>query len=309
MFVTAIIIKLNMENQVQSSSFYKVRGFLRRLSEGFDFVTNDLSGLLRSSLYIVLPTALIVALLSCSITDFSAASFEANTSLLWIGIIDLFVLFVGFLFFMSLCFTMVQQLAEQGTMPHYKMKYWAKLSLGNVTKVLSFFVTFAILACIVFGLSLWLSFATSQFFWALIGYVLLFLLYIFMVMMPYSLVIGKKPYFVALRESFAWGGRHFSSTFGIVLLTGIIIMIIRLIANIPVYVIMAVNSASAEGFIGEGGEVPGYFVLLQFMVVFLTVLINMWTQFVMVGPLAYQYANIISEDKSDEIRAAEIENQ
>ena len=109
-----------MDEQLQTSSLYKSRGFSGRLSESFKFLEKNFKQIFKVSILGLIPIGVLSAL---TMTFFSIQQMEGPMAIVWLSLMVCFSL-VASLYFHSFVYAMLEKYGELGYVPSMKLKAW-----------------------------------------------------------------------------------------------------------------------------------------------------------------------------------------
>lgn len=298
-----------MGNQDQKSLFYKARGFSGRLSEGFNFISDNLLTFLKSSLFLVLPLAILLAIGRMYVDNISGLTTEEmqqNPQYILYALPILLISLVGGVLFYALTLSFIQEKAEKGFIPAYKTKVWMKLMFKNSPKMIGYFMTVTLISLLLMGVMVLLGVLLKSLWVLLLFYLVLVIVLVPLALMPYIQVLENCSLFSSLGKSFKLGFIHWGSTFSILLLVLIFTGIVQFIVSLPVLITVAVDYAAKAGFVKGGEGLPVYYGVMKFILVVIYGVLNSWSFYIMFGPMAYQYSAIVTIQQEKEKRNEEL---
>lgn len=124
--------------------------------------------------------------------------------------------------------------------------------------------------------------------------------------MPNFYLLGSQSLMGSFTQSYKLGVPHWGSMFGIALLTLILTIIGEMLGALPYYITVLVDyliALAAED--GNTVTLPFYYVSMRVTFAFLASVIAYYASLLIVVPMAFQYASLITmrKEKEEELRA------
>ena len=287
-----------MDREALRNDFYQSRSLPGRVSVAFKFINANFKYLFKRSSFILAPVALIQALFCVLATPvtFSVASIIATVlvSLLTIA---------GMLFFYSFIYTSLQHYLELGYLPAGGFKELCPPVLRNAKKLLYvglflFLIELLLVALMVSGMliSLYSLFVTVP--------LMLFLLVPF-AYFGFRYLFGNEKIFVSFKQSYRLGITYWGSTFLMLLVILVLAGIIQLVAILPMYMGIFVESTAHLSML-QGNEVvlPGYFPFMLFLIAFISMFIYFMSMALVIILLAFQYGSVVADQRERKAESA-----
>lgn len=301
-----------MDELLQTSSLYKSRGFSGRLSESFKFLEKNFKQIFRISIYGLIPICVLSSLL---VTFFPLQTMDGSMAFVTLFLLLCFSLAAS-LSFHSYIYAMLEKYGEVGYVPVMKLKGWWPLMKKKMGRVLLFdlFMGIFVSVCLSIVMIPWLMSSVSMLtgaepasasLWGIILSLILFLIFIFalipLCLMPGFYMLGSKSLMKSFTLSYKIGVPHWGSVFGIGLLTSILLLIVSVLGSLPYYITEMIDYLVAlASQDGEEATLPFYYQLLRFLFAFLSAVISYYASLLLVVPMAFQYASLVTMDKEKE---------
>lgn len=306
-----------MDEQLQTSSLYKSRGFSGRLSESFKFLEKNFKQIFKVSILGLIPIGVLSAL---TMTFFSIQQMEGPMAIVWLSLMVCFSL-VASLYFHSFVYAMLEKYGELGYVPSMKLKAWWPLMKKKMGRVFlcDLFMGVFVVVCLLIVYIPFLVSAASAFsspvpvpfpVWGIALSLILFFVFIFIAiplfLMPNFYLLGSQSLMGSFTQSYKLGVPHWGSMFGIALLTLILTIIGEMLGALPYYITVLVDyliALAAED--GNTVTLPFYYVSMRVTFAFLASVIAYYASLLIVVPMAFQYASLVTmrKEKEEELRA------
>lgn len=237
-----------MEYTSPKIRFYRERTFGEKLNITFDYLRDNWRPMLRFSLYLILPLCFVQSFFLNQFTehffiDLAGSDGDIFTSILpriILGSLALFVCyFVGYILLSALLYGLMQlyERCDGGLRGLTFAELRAPLGrmIGRSLRLMLFGVLMTVaVVLIVVAPAVWISP------WTLLLTLPLILLVVLLVASPIWLLsplylLGDRPFFASVRQSFQWGFRAWFEVFGLMLIFGLIGSIINMVTYLPWY--------------------------------------------------------------------------
>ncbi len=302
-----------MNEQFQTSVLYKSRGFSGRLSESFKFLERNFKQIFKISILGLIPVGTLSAF---TLTFMPVQSMDGMLVLVWL-LIMLVLSLAASLYFHSFIYAMLEKYGELGYVPSMKFKAWwplMKKKMGRVLLCNLFLGIFSVVCLLVVFIPYILSTASiaessvpvSVPLWgpllSLLFFIVFFFVFIPLLLMPNFYLLGRESLMGSFTQSFKLGIPHWGSMFGIALLAFILSFIAEILGGLPFYVTELVNyliALSAED--GNMVTLPSYYVMMRVAFAFLMSVIGYYASLIVLVPMAFQYASLVTMKKEKEM--------
>jgi hypothetical protein len=282
-----------MENNEVNNESIKPRGTTTCVFDGFKLLWNNLLSLIKflwpTLIVLCVSAALISCILGPLMTMFETISpnihpdVHLNLPVLISFIALIAIYFIGSLFFGGQVFTCMQKYTQLGYFPKMSFRGSWKEIRHNTWKYFLFMLVVSVICIVVTILlvivsSRFISSSPSVFRAILFDLCVIFLIMLMLVPLLYSLVNYMLDT-VRLQDMFfrgiAQGFKSYGFIFVILLISSIFVLIIQTVANLPNSILMFCKYQSVASVIsGDAADLPGYFIVLQFVFSFIGQLVK-----------------------------------
>ena len=307
-----------MENIELLSAFYKHRGFKRRLLEGFRFLERNFTALFRVSSFVLIPFALAAALcvvwLTAEAYDAVSTVVSGQSPLQLLGgmigsvAVSGLVLLAGTCCWKALEFNLFRSYIEYGYVPSRSAGSWMSISARDVWRFFLFvlfcaffWALFGAVAYMLVVLSVWLLVVLVPA-WIYCG--VIFLLF------PYYYMIERESLWDAFLHAFRRVTPTWGTTFGLVLLCGIVIGMFLFVVFLPALLTLLTDVAAAKAVLdGNMPDLPSYYSVLQVVLWFVGIWLGLMAILAFDAPLLFHYGALMAKDKEAMLAAARAEEE
>lgn len=275
-----------MDNQNSTIAFLKSRSFAGKLSASFKFVNENFKVLFKFGSYILLPVSILLAALFLAWSHFSSEPSSAGYILLAIAAVILS--FMGGGLFYAFLFSCIKKYKEEGYIGNITLLKIKSLLIANFRRVILALVIVTV--CMFVLITLTVAFAMLSLYTLILMVPVLFFLYVPFVYVIYLFVLEDISFMHAVKDAFKIGTPAWSSTFGILLISGLLAGGVKLIASAPWGLSIAADSFAKLAILnGEPTSLPGYFGAMIFAFAVIAIFISAFAEMFVVVSMAFQY--------------------
>ena len=283
-----------MADQIYNLELFKSRSVLGRLFAAFRFVNNNLRVFLKLGTYLLLPMVVILALYNVL---FITGLQDKTSAGYWIvTIISFLILIAGTCCFNSLIYTLFYKYARSGSLPEYRLKDLKQALIVNAKKIFLYGLVIFVIGTLC-GILILLLLSLSPYTLILTIPLALFVLLPFSYT-PFVYILEETSLINAIIKSFKLGIPTWGAIFAVRFISSFIVFIIQLIVCLPWLMGLMVNSyATIAVMSGETVVLPGFFPLLMFFLVTISLFISYLTKVLIISAMAFQYGSAETKRK------------
>lgn len=275
-----------MDNQNSTIVFSKSRSFAGKLSASLKFVNDNFRVLFKLGSYILLPFSVILAALFAAQFYYSYALSSAGYIALIIAVVLLSI--IGGSVFYAFLFTCLQEYKKEGYIGNLTFSKIRSALIVNSRKMLLVSVATCLCVCILIGLTV--ALAVLSMYTLILMIPLFFFLLIPLVYIGYLYILEDITFVASIKEAFKIGVPTWSSTFGILFISGALVGIVQFVASIPwILCIVAESFAQAAILNGEVVTLPGYFTAMIFSFAVIAMFLSAFAEVLVIISMAFQY--------------------
>lgn len=305
------IVEFNMkamENIENLSAFYKHRGLTGRLMSGYNLLEKNIKAILGASIAILLPYAVIMALVMVWLTgnipyispniDFLLQFSNSSLSgLLFSQVLLCLLLFlIGISIWNAVLYGMFHKYSELGCIPSMKIGAWVSLVKHDIWRYM-LYVIFVFFFWLIIGAIFYMLASLTVWLWLLLIPVGLYC-GVVLSLFPYFYMMEHVSLWDAFIISFRKGTRVWGSTFAIVVLMTLIFDVLGAVCSLPLFVSLIVDNMAAANIVsGEIIDLPSYYIVLKIIAWILCIYGGMLLLLLLKSSLLFQYSSLMSKDK------------
>lgn len=275
-----------MDNQNSTIVFSKSRSFAGKLSASFKFINENFKVLFKLGSYILLPVSVILAALFLVWSHFEGE--PSSAGYIVSAVIAVIISFVSGSVFYAFVFTCIMEYKQEGYIGNITLSKIKALLIKNFRKIL--LVLVVVTACMLLLITLTVALAILSLYTLILMIPVLFFLLVPLVYVCYLFALEDISLGKAVKEAFKIGIPTWSSTFGVLLISGLLTGLIQIIASAPWCLGIAADSFARLAMLnGELSSLPGYFNVMMFVFAVIAIFISAFAEVLVLVSMAFQY--------------------
>lgn len=311
-----------MENIEQLSAFYKLRGFIGRLSAGYSLLEKNCHTLLCTGVVVLISFAVVMSAAMIWFADClqrvcilgfpfdsNVGMFSSIGSSIWLPLMICVVLLLsGISIWQSLLYGMFRKYIHLGYIPKMNISAWfewTKRDIWRYSLYILFISCFWALILVVF----YMLASLSAWFWLLLIPIWLYCGVEF-ALIPYFYMIERLSLWDSFLISFRKGTSAWGAAFTILLLTYLIAGVFSIIFSLPMGITVLSDYFATIGMInGEMVDLPFYYTGIKFLFGVISVLGILFSFVIVQVSMLFQFASLVALDKKKMLAEALAEEE
>ena len=275
-----------MNNQNSTIVFLKSRSFAGKLSASFKFVNENFKVLFKFGSYILLPVSIVLAALFLVWSHFSGDPLSAGY--IASSVVAVILSFVGGSIFYAFLFSCIKEYKQEGYIGNITLSKIKSSLIDNFRRVIG--ASVIVTVCMFVLITLTVVLATLSVYTLILMVPVLLFLFVPLVYVIYLFVLENISFAEAVKDAFKIGVPTWSSTFGVLLISGLLAGLMQLIASAPWILGIAADSfAQLAVMNGEPSSLPGYFNVMMFVFAVIAIFISAFAEMFVIVSMSFQY--------------------